>query len=175
MKTIVADITSLQVDAIVNAANSTLLGGGGVDGAIHRAAGPELLAVCEEIRHTQLPHGLPVGHAVITPGFLLPARYVIHTVGPNKYWDETDPRLLADAFASSARCALAHDLHTIAFPAISAGAYGWDMREVARIAVTTLKNFPELTITIALISESAQEIWDQEIHAISAADSDRNS
>ena len=163
MRAVVADITNLAMDAIVNTANSTLLGGGGVDGAIHRAAGPQLLAACKEIRHTQLPSGLPTGQAVITPGFLLPARYVIHTVGPNRYAGENDPQLLSDAFSSSARCALTHNLHTIAFPAISAGAYGWDMHDVARIGVDALQHFPALDITIALISEHAQHIWESQI------------
>lgn len=159
MHAITADITTLRVDAIVNAANSSLLGGGGVDGAIHRAAGRELLAACCKIRREQLPAGLPVGNAVITPGFNLPARFVIHTVGPNRHRGQTDPQLLAQAFENSALVAAQHHVHTIAFPAISAGVYGWDMAQVAHIGVTTLQKFHELDITFALISQEATEIW----------------
>ncbi|GAB4100859.1 O-acetyl-ADP-ribose deacetylase [Sinomonas halotolerans] len=132
------DITRRDVDAIVNAANSSLLGGGGVDGAIHRAAGPELLEACRELRRVRLPGGLPVGAAVATPGFQLAARWIIHTVGPNWHAGERDPGLLASCFAES--LAVAQDLgaESVAFPAISAGIYGWDRREVASIAVSTV-------------------------------------
>ena len=95
------DITTQDVDVVVNAANSSLLGGGGVDGAIHAAAGPELLAACRELRRTTLPDGLPVGDAVATPGFRLPARWVVHTVGPNRHAGQTDPALLASCFSRS--------------------------------------------------------------------------
>ena len=95
------DITTVDVDAIVNAANSSLLGGGGVDGAIHRAAGPELLAACRALRASSHRDGLPVGEAVATPGFALPARWVIHTVGPNRHAGQTDPDLLASCFSRS--------------------------------------------------------------------------
>ena len=157
----IADITTLPVDAIVNAANSTLLGGGGVDGAIHRAAGPELLEACRAIRETELPRGLPVGDAVITPGFKLPARYVIHTVGPNMHRGQDDPALLESCFTSSARLALSRGLKTIAFPAISAGIYGWDMATVAQIALTALHapEFESLDITFALFSAEAKDTW----------------
>lgn len=97
IEAVTGDITTQQVDAIVNAANRALLGGGGVDGAIHRAAGPELLAACKALRRTELPGGLDVGHAIETPGFDLPARWVIHTVGPNRHAGQNDPRLLRDA------------------------------------------------------------------------------
>ena len=97
------DITTEVVDAIVNAANSSLLGGGGVDGAIHRAAGPRLLERCRELRHTTYPHGLPVGKAVATGAGNLPARWVIHTVGPNRHVGQTDPALLASCFTTSLR------------------------------------------------------------------------
>jgi O-acetyl-ADP-ribose deacetylase len=129
------DITRQEVDAIVNAANSTLLGGGGVDGAIHRAAGPELLEACKELRATRYPDGLPVGDAVETPGFGLPARWVIHTVGPNRHRGEWSPTLLASCFMRSLEVAVRIGASSIAFPAISAGAYGWPMDEVADIAV----------------------------------------
>ncbi|HKU36011.1 MAG TPA: O-acetyl-ADP-ribose deacetylase [Paenarthrobacter sp.] len=128
------DVTTRGVDAIVNAANSSLLGGGGVDGAIHRAAGPELLEACRELRRTQLPGGLPVGAAVGTPGFRLPARWVIHTVGPNRHAGQTDPELLASCFRESLAVAEGLGARSVAFPAISAGIYGWDAREVAEVA-----------------------------------------
>lgn len=132
------DITVQAVDAIVNAANSSLLGGGGVDGAIHRAAGPELLAECRRLRETRLPEGLPVGQAVATGAGRLPARWVIHTVGPNRHAGETDPALLASCFESSLAEAVRVGARSVSFPAVSAGVYGWPGDEVARIAVETV-------------------------------------
>jgi O-acetyl-ADP-ribose deacetylase len=125
------DITRREVDAIVNAANSSLLGGGGVDGAIHRAAGPELLAACRALRSSQLPDGLPVGSAVATEAFRLPARWVVHTVGPNLHAGQNDPALLASCFRESLRVADDLGARSVAFPAISAGVYGWDGGSVA--------------------------------------------
>ncbi len=133
------DITRQRVDAIVNAANSALLGGGGVDGAIHAAAGPALLAECRELRRTTLPDGLPVGDAVATGAGDLPARWVIHTVGPNRHAGQTDPALLASCFGRSLDVAAALGASSIAFPAISAGVYGWDVDEVARVAVRAVR------------------------------------
>ncbi|WP_396136315.1 MULTISPECIES: O-acetyl-ADP-ribose deacetylase [unclassified Arthrobacter] len=135
------DITTRPVDAIVNAANSSLLGGGGVDGAIHRAAGPELLKACREVRRTALPDGLPVGAAVATPGFGLPAQWVVHTVGPNRHAGQTDPALLASCFHESLRVAAGLGARTVAFPAISAGIYGWDARQVAEVAFDAVRSF----------------------------------
>jgi O-acetyl-ADP-ribose deacetylase (regulator of RNase III) len=135
------DITTRDVDAIVNAANSSLLGGGGVDGAIHRAAGPELMEACREVRRTKLPDGLPVGAAVVTPAFRLPSRWVIHTVGPNRHAGQTDPDLLASCFRESLRAAVEVGARSIAFPAISAGIYGWDAREVAEVAFDAVSSF----------------------------------
>jgi len=132
------DTTVQAVDAIVNAANSSLLGGGGVDGAIHRAAGPELLAECRRLRETRLPEGLPVGQAVATGAGRLPARWVIHTVGPNRHAGETDPALLASCFESSLAEAVRVGARSVSFPAVSAGVYGWPGDEVARIAVETV-------------------------------------
>jgi len=127
------DITTLDVDAIVNAANKTLLGGGGVDGAIHRAAGPELRAACARLG------GCETGEAKITPGFRLPARYVIHTVGP--VWSggaRDEDRLLARCYANSLGLALGHGLTSIAFPAISTGAYGFPAPRAAGIAIAAV-------------------------------------
>lgn len=136
------DITTETTDAIVNAANSSLLGGGGVDGAIHRAAGPELLAACRELRRTSLPDGLPVGDAVATEGFDLPARWVIHTVGPNRHAGQTDPALLASCFTRSLDVAAELGARTVSFPAVSAGVYGWDAGTVARIAIDATRAHP---------------------------------
>lgn len=135
----IGDITTQQVDAVVNAANSTLLGGGGVDGAIHTAAGPQLLEACRELRATTLPQGLPVGRAAATPAFEMPARWVIHTVGPNRHAGQDDPALLRAAFDSSLALAVDLGCRSIALPAISAGAYGWPLQEVARTAVASAR------------------------------------
>lgn len=137
------DITTVETDAIVNAANSSLLGGGGVDGAIHRAAGPELLAACRELRGTTHVCGLQVGDAVATPGFALPARWVIHTVGPNRHGGETDPRQLASCFRRSLDVAELLGIESIAFPAVSAGVYGWDAADVAEIAIAAVTDWAE--------------------------------
>lgn len=134
------DITTERVDAIVNAANSSLLGGGGVDGAIHAAAGPALLRECEELRRTTLPGGLPVGEAVATGAGALPARFVIHTVGPNRHRGQTDPALLASCFTRSLAVAREVGARTVAFPAVSAGIYGWDGSEVADVAVSAVRS-----------------------------------
>src|SRR5450830_1151701 len=138
------NITGQRVDAIVNAANSSLLGGGGVDGAIHAASGPALLAECRELRRTRLRHGLSVGDAVATGAGDLPARWVIHTVGPNRHAGQTDPALLASCFEASLREAVRVGARSVAFPAVSAGVYGWDAAEVARIAVATVRSLPHL-------------------------------
>ena len=135
------DITGRPVDAVVNAANSSLLGGGGVDGAIHRAAGPELLAACRELRATTLRDGLPVGAAVATPGFGLPARWVIHTVGPNRHAGQTNPALLASCFTESLRVAEGLGVRSLAFPAVGAGVYGWDSGQVAQVAFDAVRSY----------------------------------
>jgi O-acetyl-ADP-ribose deacetylase (regulator of RNase III) len=139
IEAVLGDITTQDVDVVVNAANSSLLGGGGVDGAIHGAAGPELLAACEELRRTALPDGLPVGDAVATPGFRLPARWVVHTVGPNLHRGQSDPVLLSSCFARPLELAVELGASSIAFPAVSAGVYGWAVEDVARIAVGTVR------------------------------------
>ena len=132
------DITTQHVDAIVNAANKSLLGGGGVDGAIHAAAGPELLEHCKHLRATTQRDGLMVGSAVATPAGKLPANWVIHTVGPNRHAGQVEPRLLHSAFSESLDAAVAVGARTVAFPAISAGVYGWNPSEVASIAASVI-------------------------------------
>lgn len=139
---VVGDITRQDVTAIVNAANSTLLGGGGVDGAIHRAGGPEIRKECQEIRRTLYPDGLPAGKAVITTGGNLPAKYVIHTVGPIYGREpDRDAELLAACYQNSLLLARQHSITSIAFPSISTGAYGYPKPEAAKVASTAIRNF----------------------------------
>ncbi|MCL3859527.1 O-acetyl-ADP-ribose deacetylase [Actinotalea sp. K2] len=135
------DITRELVDAVVNAANSSLLGGGGVDGAIHAAAGPDLLAACRELRATTLPAGLGVGEAVATGAGRLAAHWVIHTVGPNRHAGQTDPALLASCFTRSLEVAAGLGARSVAFPAVSAGVYGWEVEEVALVAVDAVRRW----------------------------------
>ena len=139
---VVGDITRLDVDAIVNAANPRMLGGGGVDGAIHRAAGPELVEACRAVPEVRPGVRCPTGEARLTPGFRLPARHVIHTVGP--VWHggmKGEAELLARAYRSSLAIAAEQGLDTVAFPAISTGVYAFPPEEAARIAVRTVRAF----------------------------------
>lgn len=154
------DITTVSVDAIVNAANSNLLGGGGVDGAIHRAAGPQLLEECRRIRSTLFPDGLPTGHAVGTRGYSLPSRWVIHTVGPiHAEHPEGGVDLLRAAHVNSMRCAYELGARTIAFPAISCGVYGWRTHDAAPIAVQAVIDtslfYPFDSVHFVLFSDEA--------------------
>jgi O-acetyl-ADP-ribose deacetylase (regulator of RNase III) len=139
---VIGDITRQDVTAIVNAANSSLLGGGGVDGAIHRAGGPEILKACQEIRKTTYPDGLPTGQAVITTGGNLPAKHVIHTVGPIYGQEqEREAELLAACYQNSLLLARQHGVTSIAFPSISTGVYRYPKPEAAKIASATIKDF----------------------------------
>jgi O-acetyl-ADP-ribose deacetylase (regulator of RNase III) len=153
------DITKLKVDAIVNAANSSLLGGGGVDGAIHRAAGPGLLDECRTL------HGCRTGEAKITGGYNLPAAHVIHTVGPIYSGRASDPEDLRNCYWNSLEVAKANDLHSIAFPGISTGVYGYPKKEAAGIALTTVRDWLEknvgyeMDITIVNFSEADYLIY----------------
>jgi O-acetyl-ADP-ribose deacetylase len=159
MKAIQANITTLAVDAIVNAANSSLLGGGGVDGAIHRAAGPDLVAEC------RLLGGCKTGNAKITKGYRLPAKHVIHTVGPVWHGGNSgEPELLANCYRNSLTLAKEHGLASIAFPSISTGVYGYPFEEAAKIAVTTVKQFlaespMPLEVTFCCFSASDLRIY----------------
>lgn len=136
---VLGDITEQQVDAVVNAANSSLLGGGGVDGAIHRRGGPAILAACQDLRAGRYGDGLPAGQAVATTAGELPARWVIHTVGPR--WSRAEDRsaLLASCYVTSLRVADELGARTVAFPAVSTGIYGWPLDDAARIAATAVR------------------------------------
>ncbi|MGW2437700.1 O-acetyl-ADP-ribose deacetylase [Streptomyces goshikiensis] len=136
---VLGDITGEEADAVVNAANSSLLGGGGVDGAIHRRGGPEILQACRALRASHYAKGLPTGQAVATTAGLLPARWVIHTVGPVWSREEDRSALLASCYRESLRVADELGARTVAFPAISTGVYGWPMDDGARIAVETVR------------------------------------
>lgn len=165
------DITKLAVDAIVNAANSSLLGGGGVDGAIHRAAGPELLEECMQIRDRE--GGCATGDAKVTKGYRLPAKHVIHAVGP--VWrggTHGEPALLASCYRKSLAVAAQLGARSIAFPAISTGIYGYPHRDAARVAIATIlahtEPLPELVI-LCTFDDEATEITHQELEAALAA------
>jgi O-acetyl-ADP-ribose deacetylase (regulator of RNase III) len=145
----VGDITKEDVDAVVNAANSTLMGGGGVDGAIHRAGGPEIKKECEEIRRTQYQDGLPTGEAVITTAGKMKAKHVIHTVGPVYGRGGKDKaELLAACYRNSLKLAADNKLQTIAFPAISTGVYGYPLDEAAKVSSQAIQQFLDSTSTI---------------------------
>jgi O-acetyl-ADP-ribose deacetylase (regulator of RNase III) len=141
VRVLVGDITKQDVDAIVNAANSTLLGGGGVDGAIHYEGGPQILEECREIRRTRFPHGLPVGEAVLTTAGRLPSHYVIHTVGPiTRLGSEPDAVMLAACYRNVLALAAEHKLRSIAIPAISTGAFGYPPEQAAPVVSETIES-----------------------------------
>lgn len=167
IRLVLGDITKLDTTAIVNAANSSLLGGGGVDGAIHRAGGPQILAECRQIRARQ--GGCKVGEAVITTGGRLPAAYVLHTVGP--VWNggkKDESTLLANCYRNSLQLALAHHLASIAFPGISTGVYGFPKKEAAAIAVREVRQWlathewPQEVVLVAFDAETKQ-LYEQEL------------
>jgi O-acetyl-ADP-ribose deacetylase (regulator of RNase III) len=166
------DITDVEADAIVNAANSSLLGGGGVDGAIHRKGGPKILEECRRIRDSQWPDGLPTGKSVITSGGNLKAKHVIHTVGPvwmGGFHGESE--LLKQAYWNSLKLAVANGIKKVAFPSISTGAYGYPILEASRISVATVKNFLEKVdnlerVIFVLFIESDFEIYVQVVEGL---------
>ncbi|MFE1787672.1 O-acetyl-ADP-ribose deacetylase [Streptomyces sp. NPDC059525] len=159
------DITAQEVDAVVNAANSSLLGGGGVDGAIHRRGGPEILAACQELRRSHYGKGLPTGRAVATTAGRLPAEHVIHTVGPVWSREEDRSELLASCYRESLRVADELGARTVAFPAISTGIYGWPMDDGARIAVETVRGARTDVeeVRFVLYDEHAYEVFAEAI------------
>lgn len=159
------DITKVAVDAVVNAANSSLLGGGGVDGAIHRVAGPELLAECRTIG------GCPTGEARITGGYNLPAKHVIHTVGPVYSANPSVPGLLASCYRNSLRLASENGIRTMAFPAVSCGVYGYPLQDACRIAVETtgqyLDEHPEIDrVIFVLFSEKDASVYRNHVKSL---------
>lgn len=163
------DITGVDTDAIVNAANTALLGGGGVDGAIHRAGGPEILAACRRLRAEHYKEGLPTGEAVITTGGQLPARHVIHTVGPVwKGGRQQEPELLANSYRNSLRVAAENKLSSVAFSSISTGDYGYPKAEATAIAVREVQAFLELhdlpqQVVFVAFDEDSFQLYEQEL------------
>jgi O-acetyl-ADP-ribose deacetylase (regulator of RNase III) len=166
------DITEQNTDAIVNAANPSLMGGGGVDGAIHRAGGPKILEECKEIRRRIWPEGLPTGESVITSGGRLKARYVIHTVGP--IWRggrAGEDELLAKAYRNSLKLAVEKGLKSISFPSISTGAYGYPIEKASKVALKTIKEFLESTrgleeVNIVLFSKFDLRVYEEALKAL---------
>jgi O-acetyl-ADP-ribose deacetylase (regulator of RNase III) len=166
------DLTDVDADAIVNAANPTLMGGGGVDGAIHRKGGPTILEECKRIRASKWPNGLPTGKVVVTSAGNLKAKYVIHTVGP--IWhggSHGEPGLLADAYENSLELAASKKLKTLAFPSISTGAYGYPVEKASRTALTSVKKFLEREstlreITFTLFTEHDFKVYNEAANEI---------
>ncbi|MCW2900357.1 MAG: hypothetical protein JWO67_2622 [Streptosporangiaceae bacterium] len=154
------DITGQRVDAVVNAANSSLLGGGGVDGAIHRRGGPAILEECRALRASRYADGLPTGHAVATTAGDLPARWVVHTVGPVYARHEDRSGLLASCYRESLRVADELGAASIAFPAVSAGIYGWPLDDAAHIAISTVQETPTAVTDIRFV------LFTAEIHSV---------
>ncbi|GAB3876931.1 O-acetyl-ADP-ribose deacetylase [Kibdelosporangium lantanae] len=161
----IGDITAQDTDVIVNAANSSLLGGSGVDGAIHRKGGPDILAECRKLRAGRYGRGLPTGQAVATTAGRLPAKWVVHTVGP--VWSSSEDRsaLLADCHRNSLLVARELGATSIAFPAISTGVYRWPLRSAASIAVAAVREFTDLRVLFVLFSEEAYAAYDEAMSA----------
>lgn len=175
LRAVRGDITEQRVDAVVNAANSSLLGGGGVDGAIHRRGGPTILDDCRQLRTGTMRDGLPSGQAVATTAGELPARRVIHTVGP--VWrggTESEPEVLANAYRSSLEAAIEEALRTVAFPAISTGVYGYPAEAAAKVAIRTVAGLVQQhpnafdEIRFVLFSEDALQFYRDELHSWAA-------
>jgi len=168
IEAVLGDITEQEVDAVVNAANSTLMGGGGVDGAIHRRGGPSVLAACQEVRRSAWPQGLPAGEAVATGAGDLPARWVIHTVGP--VYDRVHDRseILASAYRRSIEVADELGADSVAFPAISTGAYGWPMDDAAAIAVAAVRAVAARVglVRFVLLSPTPLKIFERALRAL---------
>ncbi|MFI6817197.1 O-acetyl-ADP-ribose deacetylase [Nonomuraea sp. NPDC050328] len=156
---VLGDLTDQHADAVVNAANSTLLGGGGVDGAIHRRGGPDILAACRDLRTTRYPRGLPPGQSVATPAGRLPARWVIHTVGPVYSREEDRSAVLASCHRTALHVADELGATSVAFPAISTGVYGWPLDSAARIAVDTVRTTPTQVTDLRFV------LFSREAHA----------
>jgi O-acetyl-ADP-ribose deacetylase len=161
------DITQQSADAIVNAANSSLLGGGGVDGAIHRRGGKRIRKECQELRDSRYPDGLPTGQAVATTAGQLPARWVIHTVGPVYSKSEDRSELLASSYRESLRVAAELGAATVAFPAVSAGIYGWPLDDAARIAIRTVREMHGLVqeVRFVLFTEDVYAAFERALDA----------
>jgi O-acetyl-ADP-ribose deacetylase (regulator of RNase III) len=153
-RVVTADLTTLDVDVVVNAANSRLLGGGGVDGAIHRAGGPEILAQCRRLRETTLPDGLPAGEAVATTAGRLPARWVVHTVGPVFSAHEDRSATLRSAYTRSLEVAAGLGARSVAFPLVSGGSYGWPLDDAAAQAVAAVRASPADVPDVLLVAFS---------------------
>ncbi|WP_248964024.1 O-acetyl-ADP-ribose deacetylase [Sphaerisporangium perillae] len=168
------DITEQQVDVVVNAANSSLLGGGGVDGAIHRRGGPAILAECRRLRASQYGKGLPAGEAVATTAGDLPARWVVHTVGPVFSSSEDRSELLASCYRESLRVADGLGATSISFPAISTGVYRWPMADAARIAITTVRTTPSKVedVRFVLFTAEAHAAFEEALSSAGPTDGD---
>ena len=174
IRIVLGDITKLDVDAVVNAANERMLGGGGVDGAIHAAAGPKLFKACLAAPEVRPGVRCPTGEARITPGFALPAKFVVHTVGP--VWrggDRGEPELLASCYRSSLALAAENGCRSVAFPCISTGVYGYPVEAAARIAVREVRSFLEtrsdLEVVFCCFSERDKKVYEAELGAFVSA------
>ncbi len=159
VRLVIGDISAFAADAVVNAANSSLLGGGGVDGAIHRAGGPAVLEACRALRNTSLADGLPTGRAVATTAGDLPARWVIHAVGPVFSGAPTDADQLASAYRESLRVARELGATSVAFPAISTGAYGYPLDQAGRVALSVVREADDLDVTFVLFGSATYEAF----------------
>jgi len=169
LELVMGDITDVEADVIVNAANSTLMGGGGVDGAIHQKGGPRILEECKRIRENEWPDGLPTGKAVITSGGKLKAKYVIHTVGPVWFGGlHIEAELLKQTYRNTLKLATSKGLKTIAFPSISTGAYGYPIEEASRIALVTVKAFLEKEERLDKVIFVLHSERDLEIYSVAA-------